>query len=285
MSAPVASPGFAPFTWLPSLLETLVTADPDPGPEPTAPVLLRIELEGDTIALGSKDLEMGEHPAHALVGFVAPDEWAAFGILATGWGSPYCDEHRIRRGAPRVRVRTAHVVARDGNEASALFMVGEPVHALGLYRATDPDALSGALPDVVRRAMNVPTAPAGFPPSHLMATAWLSAIAVEAQRRPARRLTTADLDAVAGGAEATQLLVDHPHDLTWSSLRWMVVRGTELFGIDPTLAAWFDDGSFARWALGHYPPIAGLLGALAPHLTGKAMRSLRATLREWDVPT
>lgn len=284
MSAPVASPGFAPFTWLPLLLETLVAADPEPGPEPVAPVLLRIELEDGAVTLGARDLDLGEHPADALLGFVAPEEWVAFGIIATGWGSPYCEEHRARRGASRVRVRTAHVVARDGNEASALSMAGEPVRTLGLYRATDPDALAGSVPDIVRRVMNVPTAPAGFPPSELMATVWLSGVTIEARRRPGHRLTSADIDNIEpGGAEATQLLVDHPDELTWESLRWMVVRGTEMFGIDPTLAAWFDDGAFARWALGGYPPVADQLRDLAPLVTGKAMRAIRARLRRWGV--
>ena len=72
-----------------SLTRLAQTIDADLGevddlPNGESASLIRVTRSGE-IAIRSLD---GEHPFDALLGFVAPEDWEVFGVIAPGWGTP-----------------------------------------------------------------------------------------------------------------------------------------------------------------------------------------------------
>jgi len=70
----------------------------------------------------------------------------------------------------------------------------------------------------------------------------------------------------------------------WEELRWQVVCGNWLgSGIDPSVAAWMDEGAFARHVLIGRAPASVLLAEVTPYLSASVARRLRAALRSWGL--
>jgi len=68
---------------------------------------------------------------------------------------------------------------------------------------------------------------------------------------------------------------------------WPVLRAACAAGewpvdeIAPDVATWLDDGSFSRWVLGGYPPLAQLADAACELVPPSLRRRVRAALRSW----
>ncbi|MCU1487222.1 MAG: hypothetical protein JWN67_3968 [Actinomycetia bacterium] len=258
-------------------------------PRSGLPLLVRADDGGGELELGVLPLE-GQHPGGVLLGFTAPPSCAALGVVTTGWSLPpdraEGDVANRRVGPPaaeapdRVAVFSTVLVGR-GCEVAGRFSLdgGEPV-------ATPPE--SGVLLDLLLRALGCPTSPPAFGVLELLATMWLADLAT-------RRSSNWGWPKVAGRHWALQLEPDRPADelvvaglevaarLGWDGVRQLVGRTGWPGLCTAEEAAWFDDGSFARWLLGGFPPVADLAEAVTATLRPTVGRSVRAALEVWGL--
>jgi hypothetical protein len=153
----------------------------------------------DAFELGFRELEEGQHPLDLLLGFVAPAEWSAFGVVCFGWAAPAVGFDEARHTAElrpslhpdRCRVRVVTLLDRDGTEwATATLDDGTVVDEPG----------EGTVGDALRRCLRLPTAPPPVGTAELFAALWLADVAAAgrplswaevASRHPAVRLLEA----------------------------------------------------------------------------------------------
>jgi len=268
-------------------------ADARAAREDAAPCLLRVQVVGEEVELGWLPLATGSHPLDELVGRTAPDAWAALGVVADG---------RARRldhdgDAAPIRVRTTHLVGRDGSWAARCTGAeAEPLTASG--RADDPGRVAGRLDDACRRVLGLPTAPAEADTGPLWAARWLDAVLAAAAASTAARAAMAQwpevarlhpaVPALVGAGPAAELpgpdaLGELARKLAaWRD--WPVLRRACAAGmwstpeVDAEAAAWLDDGAFCRWALGAFPDLEDLLEAVADLLPGSLTARIVHTL-------
>jgi hypothetical protein len=126
----------------------------------------------------------------------------------------------------------------------------------------------------------------------LQAVAWLAAV-LEASDRSARLLSWSEVSRlhpvarlVAGdaGADCSELLPALTRVATatwsWDDLRRRVSEFDGLGGlVDPELAAWMDEGMFARWVLAALPSAEEMLAGARPLLVPSAARRLGHAIR------
>lgn len=209
--------------------------------------------------LGVKS-DLDGHPVDALLGFVCPEEWTAFGCSHVGWASP-SEGLRPSEHPERERVRITALVHRSGVAVTVVrFESGREL--------SDISECRGMIPDALRRALGVPTSPPEEPVRAFTARVWLESVLREARRKPA--ITWNDVTT----------LEPHATSESWSDLRWSVI--TERRAVDevsPEIAAWMDDGMFARWTAPDAALFDALERAVGPSITGR----LRRRLREWQV--
>jgi len=239
-------------TAIPNLLLAL---DESLGDDLSLPaLLLMFEPNDGGLSFGTKQLPAGMHPLDELMGFVAPDSWAALGTVCHGWGSRDMTQ-RPSKAPDRVRLRAVHVVCRSGDEVGGFRFAGD---ALELQPAS-----VGMVPDALRRALGLPTTPPDFPAAELMAADWMDTVADRALnvKKPP------NVDAV-----------------TWDDIRWQVVTGERTVnGLTPTLAGWMDEGIFARWMRPTYPHAADQLAAVRRVVDRRTYDSLRRALESWGL--
>lgn len=221
-------------------------------------VLAHLQEPRSEVTLGLKSSDVAVHPFQLLAGFTAPAEWWAFGIRARGRARHLDDPGRVTEG-----IATTFLIDREGAEASVL-RSGDVVTPL-----TGP--AMGTIADLCRRVLGVPTPPAPASTDLLWATLWLDAVLTEWGRPERRRAISADLAALtalhpATGGEGTASLsafasaaAAHSRQWTWSALRHAAEQLALPDGPLPAeVAAWMDDGFYARWALGAYPALTTL---------------------------
>ncbi len=226
-------------------------------------VLLHVTADAEGGEVGVLDLA-GRPPADLLIGMVAPDDWVALGVAATGTAhslDPGPDEGR-RVG----RTSSAVLVHRSGEVVSRLRFGDEVLHEPPAY---------GLTLDCLQRALGLPTAPPLEPTAVLFAASWLENVLVAASGRH-RALTWAQARSLHPALQLrdpgepvgrTDDLVEAAEILAricdWDRLRWLVVEGAwRERNLTPTEAAWFDAGAFSRWVLGQRPGIEMLLADL-----------------------
>ncbi|HVF32494.1 MAG TPA: hypothetical protein VM933_05615 [Acidimicrobiales bacterium] len=241
------------------------------------------DQEGGNV--GFRVLEAGEHPLDHLLGFVAPESWSAIGLVCYGWASPPSEagarpsEHPERR-----RVRVVSLLDRSGDErATATLDDGTVVDEPG----------AGTVTDALHRCLGLPTPAPPVGSGELFAAMWLSSIA-----SAGRRLTWSEavmlhpaMQVLRSGGHRPQVeeLVSCGRSLArampWGELRLRAASGVRDggIGLSADLAAWMDDGMFARWVLGGLPPFTPLLRRCATVLAPEVLRRLRRTLRAWDL--
>jgi hypothetical protein len=259
-------------------------------PRDALPLLVRATGgPGDDVELGVLPLE-GRHPASALLGFSAPDECRALGVVTTGWSLPPQraggDAANRRTGPPaaeapdRVAVFSTVLVGR-GCEVAGRFSIdgGDPVDG-------PPEA--GVLRDLLLRALGCPTKPPAVGVVELLATVWLAELAT-AESRPwdwpkvARRHWALRLRPEHAADELVVVAVEVAGELGWEGVRGGVA-GTGWPGVcTAEEAAWFDDGSFARWVLGSFPPVTDLAAAVTARLRPSVARRVVAALTVWGL--
>lgn len=188
----------------------------------------------------------GQAPAAMLLGTVAPPEWSAVGVAASGraW-------HLDRPGEAAGRADSVVLVGRDRS------VVGRLRHH-GVVSAEPPAA--GLTYDCLHRALGLPTPPPEVPPSQLLDAVWLSAVVAAGRHGPLPWRVIRSLHPAADGLEGIEGADGWTGPDGWTGLRSAVVAGAwPSLGLWPEEAAWFDDGSFSRWVLSRYRPVPSLL--------------------------
>lgn len=215
---------------------------------------------GGELELGVLPIPVELHPFAVLAGTVAPASWVMFGVRVRGTA------HHLDDGA-RERCSTTYLVARDGAEI-AVVREADRVTVIDL-------PAEGTLPDLCRRVLQLATPPPPSSTDALFALAWLDSVFARVAAHPGEPMTRADVAALhpaatdevepAAFADAVRA---HAARWPWSSLR-AAPRVLALPGADlpASVTRWMDDGAYARWALGAFPPPAQLaadLGGLLP---------------------
>ena len=245
------------------------------------------EDEDGVLSFGFRVLGPGEHPLDHLLGFVAPETWSAMGLVCFGWASPPAGDAsglRPSEHPDRRRVRVVSLLDRHGEErATATLDDGSVVDEPGV----------GTVSDALRRCLGLATPAPPVGSGELFAAMWLSSVAASD-----RRLTWTEavmlhpamqVRARAGRRPQVEELVSSGRSLArampWGELRLRAAAGVSDggIGVSADLAAWMDDGMFARWVLGGLPPFTPLLRRCATVLAPEVLRRLRRTLRAWNL--
>jgi hypothetical protein len=241
------------------------------------------EADGDDFSVG-----FCSEP-DALLGWVATPDCNAVGVVATG-------RLHVLPGAPPQteglgcdRIRIACLVARTGNAASKVVLPDG--------RTVDQAPTEGRMLDCLRRCFGLPTPPPVGGPGRLQTVAWLAAIFERAQgaRRPlswsdvarlhpVARVIGGDLDG-SGSPSVAGIVRAAGSAWSWESLRHQAAESDDLRDlVDPELAAWMDEGMFARWVLEGLPSPEEMLAALRPRLSPSAARRLGHAMHAADQP-
>ena len=235
-------------TAIPNLL---VALDDEFGGDFSRPAMLLMFL--DDFGLGTKVLAPGQHPLDELLGFVAPDDCFAIGAICHGWATQLADT-RPSRASDRRRLRALHVVCRDGRVIGGLHLIDQEL-------ALRDDAV-GIVPDALRRTLGLATPPPEVSAAELSAADWLDAVAED---------VTA---------------VDNPPEpyTTWDEPRWEVITRKRLVAdLTATVAAWMDEGIFARWMAATYPRTSDHLAAVRRVVDDGTYRRIRRRLTQWGL--
>jgi hypothetical protein len=301
------------------IAEILLSADDDPGVAEAA-WLVRVEpvaepaaddaddhagastsseaavLSGLDLGLVALDAASG-HPADLLRGFVAPPEWWAIGVIASGRAhavppdlvGPEPDAPGVAMGPASEPgpVRLVHLVTRNGH--SALALRHRRTGAVTVHQSTDP--VPGDLADVCRRTLGLATAPAEHPVGLFWDDWWLESLMQEAMLSPQGLTWThaAALHPLADelpvGAEPRHIrrLVEHRAAGGWEALRTSAVEGNGAVLADGSccsadLASWYDEGSFSRAVLGVLPRRDSVVDTLAALVSAPVLAAVRDAL-------
>lgn len=286
---PVAGPRAGELIEL--LAEQLATAHRGSG-EGRSLVRARAGTEGIELAL--RPLPAGVHPADVLIGQVVPRRWSVVGVVATATAH-HLDDQSITPAAVVV------LVDRDGRIAHRV----EASDGAELVPANGAPP-SGRLVDLLLRSLGRPTAAPDVSPRQFWAALWLDAVVAEVAPGPDRPRTADEvwaLHPVIGGgltAELIDALGERPdlsHGPGWRALRELAATTTPARTpteaalrdalnpiIPPDLAAWMDDGTFARWLIGAFPPLDDLLAITDALLAPEVARAVRASIQPVVAP-
>lgn len=250
-------------------------------------LLVHVADDGDDVLLGVRPLDAGTHPFTELAGCIAPPEWKMVGLRVRGLA------HQLDGDIPPTRTSTTYLVDRGGAERS-IMRTGDRVQALA-------GPATGTLPDLCRRVLGLPTAPPPRTTTTLWTVAWLDRV-IEAWGDPTRRVrlasSWADVAALhpalsppgdgdrLGLEEPARLAAiarDHAHAWGWERLRHHpAVLPLPEGSLPVEISTWMDDGFFARWALGAFPPLEVLaidvLDLVDDHVRAPFVASVEALL-------
>jgi hypothetical protein len=263
------------------------------------------DADGAEMQLGLAPLPEGEHPFTALAGVTAPPSWTVFGVRVVGTARRI---HADGVGDPTGPTATTFLIDRHGHEASVLRSSGE----VSILRGP----AEGVVPDACRCVLGVPTAAA--PPSTvgLWTLAWIDRLVATwcdppsgggpttfsalASAHPALSQTapanTSDRapshsrrHALRDPLTLAELGRAHAAAWPWARLRHQPAALPLPDGTLPrAITEWMDDGFYARWALGAFPPIDvlvhDLLGLVPGHLTADLAIAVAALMESPTVP-
>jgi hypothetical protein len=178
---------------------------------------------------------------------------------------------RPSRSKGRMRMRSTVLVSRaDGRVESGLRLAGEDFTPM-------PDG-EGMVLDAIRRALHLPT-----PPPEVRFTEWLARmlfLLVIGDGGRQRHVGWAQL------RPALERYEDLGNRGTWEVLRKLASRGRRVASdLSPDVAAWMDEGMFARWVLGELPPYELLLEDARRAATPEAFTQVCRLLRKWGLRT
>jgi hypothetical protein len=235
------------------------------------------------------------HPLDLLLGFIAPAHWSALGVSSSGLQHQLGDDGRVVSGSDPARVRITVLIDRSGRAAGLLR------HGAGLTAM--PSQPEGTVADACRRALRLDTAPPPPTTVGLWTRCWLDRVvdALAGSRggaagpptwRDIARLHPASSAGDTRGpgvgrrpnpralAGATRALAD-----AWPWARLRAEPGVvDVPGPVPSarMAAWMDDGMWARWLLAAFPALDDLVDAactlLAPDLARAAREVVEASI-------
>lgn len=226
-------------------------------------------------------------PVAQLLGFVAPAEWWAVGIVTGARARP------LDGDGPTTGATFVHLLDRDGTSASVLSgPAAEP-----LVVGPQVEVVEGRLADACRRMLGLATAP---PPADMtthVVDLWLARVTRAAlaepgldwpavvARNPAHELTDPST-AVPTPAATARCTIAFGQQLDWDRyrLRCVDAGGTPFGEVDGDVAAWMDAGMFARWMLGESMSWTAHLDLLDGLLSPGAVDRLWATLALCPAP-
>ncbi|MFP5328063.1 MAG: hypothetical protein ACLGHT_11355 [Acidimicrobiia bacterium] len=209
--------------------------------------------------IGKKHLD-GMHPLTELMGFAAPEDWWALGVVCTGWMAPM-NGPRPSLHPEAVRIVQAIAVTRDGDVVNHTRVEGGEV--------IDEPPGEGMVLDALKRCLQLPTAPPQGFSADVFIVLWLQLVEAEARdaranlrkmtwMRAARRFPFADsvknVD-LREPAQFAEYALATVRDIDWERLRGWGSRGMLGGLVSPSLARWMDAGMFSRWLTGSLPPI------------------------------
>ena len=231
------------------------------------------------VSLGFKSIDAGVHPFNVLAGFTAPAEWTAFGIRARGRARHLDDP----AAAPAASAIT-FLVDRTGRGGVG----AAPRRARS---PTLPGPALGTIPDLCRRVLDLPTAPAPPSTALLWTSIWLDRV-LEQWGQPHRRRdlvsswgqiavlhpaihapSPPDVVAFADPASLITVARSHAAAASWEQLRRSPLPLALPDGpLERDVAQWMDDGFFARWTIGAFPS-AGTMATDLRDLLGEPLGS------------
>ncbi len=234
------------------------------------------------VDLHLRPTQRAEHAAEVLLGFDAPQEWSAIGVMASG-RSTLVDEPP---GHPYEAVVVVHLQARSGESMSLLGPPGGPLKACST-------PAQGRIVDICRRCLGLGTdRPIGSPLWWWVAR-WLDQLCAE----PALELVADERELVRAFPAGMPFdvvpdlasLQEHARLLEsacpWPLVRWGVAGGAlSAPGITAEEAAWMDDGMFQRWALGEVPPLLYSLAELRSRLPERIALALFGLVADLELP-
>ncbi len=245
--------------------------------------------EGEVYDLASSHpLErlLGSRPRHRVEGLAVLAAGRVLDTSGTGSITPHPAGERLGGVTPGAPVWIAQVIWRDGTAVASL--VG--LDASGAPGPIRPFVSScGPIPDAMRRALDLPTPPPSTGPHGYWFLAWLSAVADASATDPLdvaawhpgidpRELDAGELDDDLASF-CIDRLAEHAAITGWEGIRRCAVEGwLDIGSCEPSLATWFDDGSFSRHVLGQLVEPADALDRLAPSLPSETIRLLTRTL-------
>lgn len=168
------------------------------------------------------------------------------------------------------------------------------------WRMTLPDGRSfddapreGRLLDCLKRCFALPTPPPPVGAGHLLSVLWLGAI-IDEVHRAERRLTWREVTRLhpaaqvmggcgrAGGhgLDLSDLIRVSSSAWSWEALRVQAEAGRWAGELVPAdLAAWMDEGMFARWVLNALPAPDELVARIRPRLAPSTARRLAHAIK------
>jgi hypothetical protein len=286
--------------------------------DPEASAILRVTLaDSEDTDRTARSYDLGcrplgdDHPLDVLLGFVAPDDWLALGVASTGQArSLQADPATPGDAGQATPVRVTMLLGRSGTAVTLLRRDGR------VARIGEPP--QGLVADACRRAIGLPTAPVPQSTCELWMLWWLDRLVMTAFEpgmpglltgwaqvaalHPAAWLPIRGRTSSETCAEATQeghslhgfRVGPEPDVLAAAAIAlseawpWTRLRddpdAPEIPGarLHAELAAWMDDGMYARWLLSSFPSWRDLLDAaraVLPHnLTARVEAVVEATL-------
>ncbi len=279
-----------------ALLDATLTSPPD-HPDGGATAIGVHEIDGG-IEVAARPLP-GPDPVRSLYGFVAPPEWFAFGVVATGTArrpGPAPD----RRPADRTTLGRVHfglLVTRLGEQVVAARGDDDVVEQI--HRIDPSDQSGGRIPDACRRALRLATPPPDGDTAELWATLWIETLLVQSLGDPhpvpwpeVVRAYPAFEAVVDGDPDLCSLVGDHLVELgqaarrawPWDQLLTSSAAGlVPACGVDPDSARWMDVGMFSREVLGQFPPLVDLVADLRAILAPDVMSRIERCLDAWGL--
>lgn len=284
-------------------LAELIHRDTD---EATAAALVTVTYRTTDIEIGFWPIpeEVG-HPTDVLVGWLAPTSCDVLGLVTWGWAVPL----PLAMGFPsagsvegngRERVRITTLLARDGTSASVIASEEDPRAEPRVIAEVPAGWGSDALARSLGRPTPVPTASIGA----CVEGAWLAAIQHHIWSHGGcppdplpewEEIAMLHPLAPVGMALPGDLLALQVRALeqesNWGRLRQLFSqnqlspsRTQPPVGTTVTLARWFDDGSFSRWAERRQPGVTDSLFEILDVLPEQVGHNLMSALTTTVAP-
>lgn len=210
------------------------------------------------------------------VGWMVPRGYDGIGLVATG---------RLRRMDQSLELPASLAAAVEGHVRMACIVLRSGLVGWHMVlpdgSSLDETPREGRMLDVLRRCLALPTPAPPTSMAPLYDNAWLADVL--GSGRPERPLSWKDLllrhpvllgrVPILEPPDLEHLVDALTRDGCWEEMRLAVAAGSgnESFP-SAVVAAWMDDGMFARWVLDSVPPIDDMLTAVRPWLRPSAAR-------------
>ena len=213
------------------------------------------------------------HPVDALVGYLAPPEVHALGLITGGRMTELAAPGAADAAPVVTDIRLTVVLDRSGAMVSILDQGHQPPRVF-----EDPAVGWGT--DALARSLGRPTPPPIERLARVIEVSWLDAIAEQVFDEPGCLRTWSDLAGLhpfhqSGSVLPPALLAVEAEALelesSWARMRQLAGRhqpsaprlcDPQPRGLQVRWEDWFDDGSFSRWAQRNQPPAEAILPAV-----------------------